>query len=493
MKKILLGLVISMVSLVSIVAQTTPTPKDIATFDVASIVVPESNTSKSSEGVFGTDVDNLVDVNGWSDIEFKNMFTSLSYGANGLELGFAKALKNSYLGLFLVGDLGFDFESTFSSGKSENTAADGTVTKNEGSGYSESGHGSQFSIGALYGLGDFGFRASIAYKGDAADAYEKEYINNAGTETKTILNTDIWRLYPELAVGYKFALGDYVFYPYSTVGIDINKNTVTVKDLINDSETKTDNDVISMAIGLGSAVDLPSKDKAFSHSAELATLVSFGFIDKLEENSDVLGVISDAVTKYNLNTVLLTPSYSLSYDGVDRLSVAFVASADLLWKNSSANQKIVYSGSESGTTKNKVYTGTFDMEPSISFGLAYDVVPSKFTFRAAASIDLPTLSCTTDTTRVKSEVTVAGNTTKQNDKGRDTVWTGSSSDCAMSFASGFSFNLTPSLMFDTEWAIVSDLFNASFETTLVEGNNNILNTLNDILIHNMRFGFSFKI
>jgi hypothetical protein len=120
MKKILLGLVISMVSLVSIVAQATlplPTPKDIATFDVASIVVPESNTSKSSEGVFGTDVDNLVDVNGWSDIEFKNMFTSLSYGANGLELGFAKALKNSYLGLFLVGDLGFDFESTFSSGK----------------------------------------------------------------------------------------------------------------------------------------------------------------------------------------------------------------------------------------------------------------------------------------------------------------------------------------------------------------------------------------
>jgi hypothetical protein len=301
-------------------------------------------------------------------------------------------------------------------------------------------------------------------------------------------------LYPELAVGYKFALGDYVFYPYSTVGIDINKNTVTVKDLINDSETKTNNDVISMAIGLGSAVDLPSKDKAFSHSAELATLVSFGFIDKLEENYLEAGVdIGDSVTKYNLNTVLLTPSYSLSYDGVDRLSVAFVASADLLWKNSSANQKIVSSGSATGTIKNKVYTGTFDMEPSISFGLAYDVVPSKFTFRAAASIDLPTLSCATDTTRVKSELTAAGNTTKTKGKTRDTVWTGSSSDCAMSFASGFSFNLTPSLMFDTEWSIVSDLFNASFGTTLVEGNNNILNTLNDILIHNMRFGFSFKI
>ena len=73
---------------------------------------PVSKTSRATNGVFKTDVDNFTDVNAWQDVELNNMFTSISYGSNGVELGFAKNLENGFLGLWLIGDVGFDFTST---------------------------------------------------------------------------------------------------------------------------------------------------------------------------------------------------------------------------------------------------------------------------------------------------------------------------------------------------------------------------------------------
>ena len=69
---------------------------------------PTSMTDESSQGLFGTDVDDYLDVNEWSNVQPTKVFGFLSYGTSGtdkINTGFAMPVGKFYLGAFFGGQL----------------------------------------------------------------------------------------------------------------------------------------------------------------------------------------------------------------------------------------------------------------------------------------------------------------------------------------------------------------------------------------------------
>ena len=500
--------------------------------------VPVSKTSQATNGVFKTDVDNFADVNAWKNVDINNMFTSISYGSNGVELGFAKNLENGFLGLWLIGDVGFDFTSESTSGSesvdmqatvSYDNSTTSVVTDYSEKGYTENGKGSVFSLGALYGKGDIAYKAAIYYQGNAADSIEKSSSENntsttTGTSTGTTTEntsmttksediTDSYILSPAFSVGLNTEKADY----YGTVALDIMKNTTssysytetTGQDPVESDEDPEDNDTIAVTIGGGASFDLAAKENLTQKFAVNASGILNFIEDDVVEDDDTEDKIEKInVTKYNKNSISVKPSYSFKYKGDEKLTVGFIAYANMVWNNSTEknltssrntdSEATSYTNSESET---KDFTSEFKLSPYATLAIAYDVIPSKLTFNASTTVVLPTLEYKLITEKATSKVSQVEEqmgvkvTTDTNATGKSSEFTveGTSVKCAMNFASGFTYNLSKNLTFDATWNIVSDLFNPDLSSNLTGGDDkNIMNTLNKVLVHNVSLGITFK-
>lgn len=482
--------------------------------------VPVSKTSQATNGVFKTDVDNFTNVNAWQNVDLNNMFTSISYSGDNVELGFAKKLENSFLGMWLIGDLGFDFKST---SKKDTSDSDGSTTDSSSveKTYTEEGKKSEFTVGALFGKGDMAYKASIYYKGNAADRIYKESsegsssvvidsitINNSSkTESEEIV--DMYNLRPEFSVGLNGEKANY----YGTVALDIMKNTTKEysykkegdQEAVENKPDPENDDTIAVTIGGGASFNLKAKEN-LSQKVAVDTGFVLNFIedDVVEDpnKDDKVEVIN--VTKYNYNSIFVKPTYSFKYDGDERLTVGFNAYANMVWNNSTTkyitgsrntdNEATRYTNSES---ENKNFSSVFKLTPYASLAIAYDVIPSKLTFNASTKVSLPTLNYTWTTTKTTTNsVTVADsketNKTSGTDKSSTFTLTGVSVPCTMNFNSGFTYNLSKNLTFDATWNIVGDLFTNTLNSSLTTGNTNIMNNLNKILVHNVSLGITFK-
>jgi len=489
MKKNLLICAIVLLSLTNIFAQSVEEPKNIE--GVSSAVFPVSKTWESTYGVFKTDVDNFMDVNSWGNLNLNNLFTSLSYGDNGIEVGFAKKLKNSYLGLSFVGDLGFDFRTTKTTSTTDITgypSSSTTTIKKWASYANDSGEvrTTNFALGALYGIGNWGYKASISYYADATDQYNKDSSTSDNKTTGTITDTKKWVLIPEFSVGTNID----VFHPYANIGLVFNKDTALTTDLADSANNiENDNDSTLLMFGLGSSMDLPSKG-GFSHNVSLGTDFVFGFFKPYETDFDDDNDKTSMTVKYGAFGLNLAPAYGFNYTGSDKLAIGLNVGANILWGHASAK---VSHATDSYTTNSKNGVGVLALTPSLAVALTYDVIPSKLSLKAAAKIGMPELGM--DTTSSKSNSTVkfgdTENTLSTNEK--ETSWYGFSSDCYLDLNSGFTFNLTESLSFDATWNIVGKLFNGELGTTLSEGSVNLWSTLNKVLIHNVTLAISFKL
>lgn len=75
----------------------------------ASLVFAQiSMTSYSTQNLFGTDVDDFMNVNEWQNVQPKNIFGFLGYGKTGkgsINLGLAHQFKPFYLGTYFEGQL----------------------------------------------------------------------------------------------------------------------------------------------------------------------------------------------------------------------------------------------------------------------------------------------------------------------------------------------------------------------------------------------------
>lgn len=438
------------------------------------IYLPASNTFRTTYGVFESDVDNFMDVNSWSNLNLNNMFASLSY-YNGAEFGFAKKIKNSYLGLFLVGDLGLDFgllnEKTETSAATTSTT---TIKNSYNDGYYD--YATDFTIGALYGKNLWGYRFSIRYAGDIETEYIKTTTTTSGNTTGTISNIEKWELYPEFAIGYNGKNEDCVFHPYGSIGFELKRDANIRKNLTNSAlNTEYNNDQFSLRIGLGSSFDLPTTE-TLKHSAMIDSEFTFGFFKPYKSDN------ANSTSKYGAYSISFTPSYKLAYTGFERLSLGLNAEATLYWVHSYAK---TIENTIVGTDEIKTGTGGLFLDSNLSLALAYDIIPSKLVFRTGAYIYMPGFSLGINYKKINGD----SGTSKTN----KVLWEGYSAPMYMNLNSGFTFNLTPTLTFDAQWDIVGDLFYGDLTSNLSTGNGtSILNTLNQIFVHQLRLAISFK-
>ena len=132
-KKTLITALLLVGCFATVFAQMPPTPPTPPTLSAPPKAVeptrksPTSMTNGSTHGLFGTDVDDYLDVNEWSNVKPEKVFGFLSYGwkdTNEIKFGLAGQVAGKfYLGGFLEGQ-GYSWTSekdTKKKGKDKNT------------------------------------------------------------------------------------------------------------------------------------------------------------------------------------------------------------------------------------------------------------------------------------------------------------------------------------------------------------------------------------
>lgn len=119
---------------------------------------PKSMTNESTKELFGTDVDDYLDVNEWSNVKPEKLFGFLSYGKSGndqLNFGLAGPVAGKfYLSGFFGGQLNSwtSKKETKNKGKDENKTTTKTTSENTASG------------SLLFGFDNIGIMGSFTYK-----------------------------------------------------------------------------------------------------------------------------------------------------------------------------------------------------------------------------------------------------------------------------------------------------------------------------------------
>lgn len=496
--------------------------------------VPVSKTYESTAGLFKTDVDNFVDLNAWKNVDLNNMFASISYNEyKEVEFGFAKNLEKGYLGLWLIGDVGFDFASKSTSSSSETNMSieselagnQSTLLTDSSKEYTGNGKRSDFTIGALYGKGDVAYRGSIYYQGNINDSNYKyssdiysetndgsgKKITSTTTEEKNI--TDRYRLIPEFAVGFDIEKGEKVYNSYAKAILDINKNSSSEysysktddQDAVIEETEPVNGDKISFTLALGTSFDLAEKEN-LTQKVAVGTSFRMSFIDDnvVEDDDKEDKIEKTNITEKGENYISIRPSYSFNYKGDERLTVAFKTHANISFTNttekhttSTINNDTEVTDYTDETIVEKNFNSHFVLSPYATLAIAYDVIPSKLTFKAASQIRLPylvydltTSEKTVNTKDVMGDIYTANEDEKTKTSTFDVK--GYSMPCSMVFGSGFTYNLSKNLTFDATWNIVSNLFNSTLTSQLSEGETDLMNTLNKVLVHNVSLGITFK-
>ena len=129
----------------------------------AQAIGPESNSSLSTFGEIGTDVDNFFDTTGYQDLELENIFLYSRFGANipdaRLDLGAAVNIGSLYLGLYYKGGIAGNKEGPSRNGEyylaDPNPGSDAT-TPMKWSARSKANPNADYSV--LVGIGGMGFK-----------------------------------------------------------------------------------------------------------------------------------------------------------------------------------------------------------------------------------------------------------------------------------------------------------------------------------------------
>ena len=116
----------------------------------------QSNTSLSTDGLFGTDVDDYMDVNSWANVQPKKAFAFVGVENDAYSLGFAHQFSKFYWGTYFGGDLG-DYSST----KTKTSGGGNTI--NIENTVAAPTDAAAFTFDNLFGIGALGIKAGFKY------------------------------------------------------------------------------------------------------------------------------------------------------------------------------------------------------------------------------------------------------------------------------------------------------------------------------------------
>ena len=416
----------------------------------------QSNTNKTTAGVFTSDADKVVNIESWKNLEPKTFFGFLGYRNSALNLGFAKEFDNFYLGTVINGNLGWGFSTEETKNGDDKT-------------YKSSQNANDFNLTALVGLKAGAFRFNYAHDGNAESDKKTVTING---DTETITTTDEYTNAFDLRYGWSVKAGRTPLTPYAglklTFDTDSTETVVKIDGKKQDSSTKTDNSTSHIAVVAGTGIDL-SIQHGPTHKINVDTVWSGNFRSPYEVDS-----VKVSGGGFNANII---GKYKFVYDEVDNLQLGFTVTVPVSISTTNTTNKI---DSDNNVVNDKVEIST---SPSLGLGLIWTVKPEKFSINAGTFIDLPEISFSNDTTKTK----VLGTSSKES----TTNWEGTSGNgTAIGLNTGFNWNLTPQLAFDCTYNLLGDILTSTMNSAW---SNDLWDNINTILFHQLSLMLTLKL
>ena len=395
-------------------------------------VVPTSNTADATQNLFYTDVDKFMNVNEWSTLNPENAFVMFDTDGDSYDLGFAKNFSNLYWGSYFSGDFGrYNKVET-------KTESDKTYTEHNGQTDQTS-----FYFTNLFGFGDIGFRVGFYY-GSGNDSNKTDNGTNITADDK-----NRWAIYTR--TGWSSAtIGSLEVKPYIIANFLFNNNGGTQTTTA--SKVTADDRTWELDLGAGGSTVLSKDDlKVSTISAELL----MQFTNPVDKDYS-----KDTTTYFSLPV-----SYRIVFNPTEQFSFGFRARLD--------NTLNIEKADATKTT-----TTTYNLTPSAYAGLQYDTM-KKVVFNAGVEFALPGFS----SEEVKNSNTKVTQTTFN--------WNGN--DGKITFSSGLQINPVKNLCIDCYWNILGDLISSSLTTQFDEtAGTSFWNNVNLLLVHNIKFGISYK-
>ena len=439
---------------------------------------PKSMTNESTKELFGTDVDDYLDVNEWSNVKPEKLFGFLSYGRDGndqLNFGLAGPVAGKfYLSGFFGGQLNSwtSKKETKNKGKDENKTTTKTTSENTASG------------SLLFGFDNIGIMGSFTYKPGTNNGT----VTNKLTKTTTTKNK--FNLEATLKAG---------------MNITGSENKIFKASAELGLTSKVDKE-ITKTTGSSPSYDLTSNDS--EHTLRLNGGVGFDFAHNgpvtqgasfaLNTEWNIYPIVTSENSSTNIkvkkygrlsDTLTLDPAWQITYEP-EESKVALKAKVNVPvafhFKNDENYTDTIISGSPTKVYKtDRKYTTKIGFTPALSVGLTYAPV-SKFRFNLGAKFKVPTFGWTIETTKHRNSsdgsLTAAGTD-------KDVTWDFKTADGKIELGTGFTWLISQNITFDAHWNLGNLLDN--FKIDFSSGN--IWNKLGKFIGNDIGFLLSVKL
>ena len=449
----------------------------------ASLVFAQASmTSYSTQGLFGTDVDDFMNVNEWQNVQPKNIFGYLGYntvdpdkpitdssqklGDGVLNLGIAHQFKAFYLGTY--------FEGYLSGWRNEKKANGDKETKIVGTQKSNSK--------LLFGFGNIGVMMDVSYEPNSA----KKTTWTESSKTKQI--DDLFKLDFNLSAGMNLNSNNKLFKISAKLGLesDVKKKTTKVDSKLT---TFTDGSKYDLIVNAGLSHDLSSKD-GLTHTILADLETKWGI---WPTKTAITGSGSSRVTTYThgrlKDVITLTPKYQIAYEPEGKF--AFKAEAGmgigLDFENAFNYTRTVSSANTvKAYNKARVYKTTLSFKPTIKTAFVYTPV-SKFKLNFGVGFKLPSVEWAFSKTETRKEDSGSVEKTE-----RGNAFEFKTDAGEFNASSGFTWLVTENVTIDANWDIMTNLFEKGKFKTKLKNSDNFWITVNKMLVHKVGFALSFK-
>ena len=425
----------------------------------------KSMMNESSFELFGSDVDDFMDVNEYHNVQPENLFGYIGYGKEGkgnLELGAAHQFKNFYFGAWFGGQLN-SWTSSINIDKDKKWSFENkSTTTNAANGK------------LIFGMNNMGILADVKFT-PKGSTYETDPVN------KTKTTTDKFNLVTDLKFGINLTgKNDMVFKTWGLLGLDSNvdKYTKTTDGKIASPSHKKDKSIYQFKLGAGTSFDFMKKDMITQSFGVGLNTTWYAYANQDAEKTFTRG-------QFN-GKMVADPSWTVTFEPTSRFMFKTKLGLEGTTEFKSDFNYIETNGVKAYNVA-RVHSTTIKIEPNFAFGGSYQVLPEKLSFNAGIKLNVPEFGWTFS----KTEARDAGNgNVKSTTSSAKFEFT--TKDGKVTTSSGLTWMPVKNITVDAKWDILTDLFD-NFSSKVSGGDKSIWNTVNTIFVHKFAFLLSVKL
>ena len=439
---------------------------------------PGSMTSESTKGLFGTDVDDYLDVNEWSNVKPTKVFGFLSYGKEGngsINTGIAVPIGQFYLGTFFGGQV-IGWKSTKKIDKDGKAT---TTTETDGTNIA--------SGSVLFGFNNIGIMGNFSFKPKTGNKTETD------KKYKTETTNSKFQLEAALKAGFNVAgPKDMLFKTSAELALtsDVDKKTVKNDGVSPKTLKITNGNVHTLRINGGVSFDF-AHNGPVTQGASFALNTDWNIYPTVTSDDNTSGkrIVKKSYGRLH-DVITLNPAWQITYEP-EESKVALKAKVGMpitfdFAKDPNYTTETGVSGKAYNTARK--HTTEIKFKPTLAVGLTYAPI-SKFRLNVGVDFEVPDFGW--DISKIENR---NADGTKASAGTTKTIgWAFNTKSGKIGFASGFTWLITKDITLDAYWNVTDNLLDG-FGHKLSQGNTtNFWNTVNQILVHKVGFLVSAKL